>query len=184
MRSFISIDIDRAAREQIAGAMEFLKSSQADVRWVSPVNLHVTLKFLGEIRENFLLEIKDSLSLLASRQKGFVVRLYGIGVFPTEMKPRIIWVGMDESSRLKNLQEEVEASMASLGFEKEKREFSPHLTIGRVKSLKGKDLLIERIETLKNRYFGNIEVNNFSLMKSVLKPAGAQYETLAEFNFN
>lgn len=182
MRSFISVNLAQDIKENISETMESLKGRQWDVRWIPSGNLHITLKFLGEIRESSLQAIRNKLLQVSSRQTRFSIGLCGAGVFPDGRHPRIVWLGMPDSDRLKKLQEEIDVSMASLGFERERRLFSPHLTIGRIKTLTGTDLLMSRIETLKNKDFGNIEVSNFSLMKSELKPAGAQYAILTEFN--
>jgi 2'-5' RNA ligase len=181
MRSFVAINLDDSLRNEIDGATAGLKSGNWDVKWVSPANLHITLKFLGEIPEKSVTELKETLSSVVSRHESFVLKFRGVGVFPDKKRPRVIWIDILESDKLVKLQEEVENSLIPYGFEREDRSFSAHLTIGRIRSSGGKESLLRAMETLKERDFGNIEVNNVSLMKSDLKPAGAQYTTIAEF---
>jgi len=182
MRSFIAINLDDSLRTEIDSATAELKSGNWDVKWVSPANLHITLKFLGEIPEDALQGIRDTLLSIAPRHESFAFKLKGVGIFPDKKRPRVIWIDLLESEKLIKLQKEVENSLLTIGFNKEDRPFSPHLTIGRVRSSGGKESLLRAVETLKDKDFGNIGVNKVSLMKSELKPGGAQYTTIAEFS--
>jgi 2'-5' RNA ligase len=182
MRSFIAINLDDSLRSEIASVTAGLRSGNWDVKWVSPANLHITLKFLGEIPEDALQGIRDTLLSVAPHHESFAFKLKGVGIFPDKKRPRVIWIDILEPERLIKLQEEVENSLISIGFKREDRPFSPHLTIGRIKSSAGKESLLRAVETLKDRDFGNIGVNKVSLMKSDLKPGGAQYTTIAEFS--
>ncbi|HUO76090.1 MAG TPA: RNA 2',3'-cyclic phosphodiesterase [Thermodesulfovibrionales bacterium] len=184
MRSFIAINLDDSLRSEIDRATTALKSGIWDVKWVSPANLHITLKFLGEIPENTVTELKETLSSVVSHHESFALRFKGVGIFPDKRRPRVIWIDLLEAEKLIKLQKEVENSLLTLGFKMEDRPFSPHLTIGRIRSSAGKESLLRAVETLKDKDFGNIGVNNVSLMKSDLKPGGAQYTTIAEFSLN
>jgi len=181
MRSFIAINLDDSLRNEIDRATAGLKSGNCDVKWVPPANLHITLKFLGEIPEDTVTELKETLLSIASHHESFAFNLKGVGIFPDKKRPRVIWIDLLESEKLIKLQKEVENSLLTIGFNKEDRPFSPHLTIGRIRSSAGKESLLRAVETLKDKDFGNIGVNKVSLMKSDLKPGGAQYTTIAEF---
>lgn len=181
MRSFIAINLDDSLRSEIDRATVGLRSGKWDVKWVSVANLHITLKFLGEISEDALQGMGETLSSIASQHESFALKLKGVGVFPDKRRPRVIWIDILESEKLIKLQEQVEDNLVTIGFTKEDRRFSPHLTIGRIKSSAGKESLLKAVETLKDKDFGNIGVNKVSLMKSDLKPAGAQYTAIAEF---
>lgn len=98
--------------------------------------------------------------------------------------PNVLWMGIDESGELKRLYEDIEESMFELGFEKEDRKFSPHLTIGRVKDRKGIEPVIKGLYTFKDTFFGSIEVNEVLLMRSVLKSTGAEYSKIAGFKLS
>ncbi|RJQ41835.1 MAG: RNA 2',3'-cyclic phosphodiesterase [Nitrospiraceae bacterium] len=108
------------------------------------------------------------------------LQLSGTGVFPNIKYPRVIWLGVHDSNAIIKLQHDIDESMAGLGFKKDDKKFTPHLTIGRVRSLKNKDALIKELSTLKEADFGKIEVNNITMMKSELKPGGAEHFKLSE----
>jgi 2'-5' RNA ligase len=182
MRSFIAINLDDSLRNEIDKATTSLRSGNWDVKWVAAANLHITLKFLGEISENTVAGLKERLLPIASHHESFAFRLKGVGIFPDKRRPRVIWIDILEPDRLVKLQEEVEHNLLTIGFKREDRPFSPHLTIGRVRSSVDKESLLGAVETLKDKDFGNIGVNKVSLMKSDLKPGGAQYTPIAEFD--
>ncbi len=182
MRCFISINLPEDLKRNINEAIEVLKERKPDVKWVPAENLHITLKFLGSTDEEVASQLERKLSALASRHYSFRIGLHGMGLFPDKRRPRVVWIDLTDVEEVKKLQEEVEESAVTYGYSRENRPFSPHLTVGRVRSSAGKNDLLSAVESLKNRDFGNIEVDAFSLMKSDLKPAGAQYTTLSEFH--
>jgi 2'-5' RNA ligase len=181
MRCFIAINLDDPLRKKIASVMRDLMTGKWDVKWIPPENLHITLKFLGEASEDSVRILKDNLSAIAKEHLPFEVKLRGVGVFPDRKRPRVVWIDIIDSRELTILQEEVEYSAISIGFNKETRKFSPHLTIGRIRSLMVVEAFMKAIEPLKDEDFGNIAVNKISLMKSDLKPTGAQYSIVTEF---
>lgn len=184
MRCFIAINLDAAMKSGVDGVIRDLKKGDWDVGWIRAENLHLTLKFLGEVSADAMTRLEKGLSVAASGCDPFEMRLQGTGVFPDRKRPRIVWIDMIEpSGSLLKLQELIEISTESLGFAPEDRKFSPHLTIGRIKSARGKEELIKEIEALNDKDFGNIHVDGFSLMKSDLRPSGAQYTSLKEFLF-
>ncbi len=180
LRCFIAIDIPEAIKEEIGELIEILKKHNVDVKWVAYKNLHLTIKFLGKTPEDLLSRISESLSNIVLSYNPFCIKIYNVGVFPNRKCPRVIWVGIEDSNILKSLQMDIEDSMAILRYQREDREFHPHLTIGRVSSQKGMIDLINELEKFKNRDFGSIEVYNIKLMQSELKPTGAQYVCLRE----
>ncbi|MCL5024747.1 MAG: RNA 2',3'-cyclic phosphodiesterase [Nitrospirae bacterium] len=184
MRCFVAINLEEPLKKSIEASIEPLKKGNADVKWVPAVNLHITLKFLGETDESAAAGIKESLSDISNKFSPFEIALYGVGVFPDEKRPRIVWIDILGPDRLMNLQASVEDYLISYGFPKEARSFSPHLTIGRVRSPKNKDFLLRAMKPLKDKDFGNIRVDKIYLMRSDLKPAGAQYTSVAEFPLN
>ena len=178
LRCFIAIDIPEQIKRGMGDLIAFLKKHNADVKWVAHENLHLTLKFLGKTPEDLLPGIGASLSKIVLSYETFCIKIYGVGVFPNKKYPRIIWVGIEDTDFLKNLQGDIESRMASLGYQKEEREFQPHLTLGRVRSQKGMAHIIHELDTLQSKDFGSIEVNNIKLMRSDLKPTGVQYSCL------
>jgi len=181
LRSFIAIELPETARTALEALQGELKKCGADIRWVRPEHIHLTLKFLGDIREKDVAGIAENIKGTCDRYPAFKLVISGADVFPNTKSPRVLWVGLDGSEVLTGLQNEIEGRMASLGFERENRRFVPHLTLGRFRSSRGKDVMMEKMETCKNSEFGLIEVNSVSLMRSDLGPAGAKYTRLADF---
>lgn len=184
MRCFIAIDISDEIRKSVSSIIEKPGQGQKGIRWVAPENIHITLKFLGETEEKLLPDIKSRLSSICSNSVPFTINIRGAGVFPTPKHPNVLWVGIDASEELKNLNMLIEESMSELGFEKETREFSPHLTIGRVKDRKGIEPVIKGLYELQETFFGTVHAHEVLLMKSVLRPSGAEYSKIAIFKLS
>jgi 2'-5' RNA ligase len=148
------------------------------VRWVGQENLHFTLKFLGEIKEEQVAPIASALEHVLGTVPRFPIVGRGIGVFPDIKRARVLWVGL-EGKALAALAMGVETALEPLGFAREKREFSPHLTIGRWHHFDSHgDSLRREIERWKERDFGVSRVNEVIFFQSVLKSEGAVYMPL------
>jgi 2'-5' RNA ligase len=171
MRTFIAIDLDdslKRALEALAGELRPLARS---VRWIGASGMHLTLKFLGEILEE-----------VAPRHQIFGLVLEGTGTFPSGGRdPRVLWVGVAPGPPLLALQEDIERELEKLGFEREKRPFHPHLTLGRVKFPSRLDHLVQEMRKHKDQRFGEMSVQKFTFFQSTLKPSGAEYAVLKEF---
>ena len=181
LRLFIAIEIPFDIKSQIASAIHKLKATNADVRWEQTDKLHITLKFPGDTTEELLPQIVLLLEEVATRTIPFSLKYSEVGCFPNKREPRIIWVGANDSDNaLLPLVDLIETGMASIGFEKEKRGFHPHATIGRVKSQRNIRDLLRTMEstTLESR---PTEVAHIVLIKSELKQSGSVYTTLKEF---
>lgn len=183
LRCFIAVEIPDAMKEAIHEITAGLKKTGADVKWVPAENIHVTMKFLGKTEEGLVDAIKEALSKKLSAYHPFYIKINGIGYFPEKRTPRVIWAGIEESDGLLSLYEAVESETAGLGFIPEERPFSPHLTIGRVKSPRRMPQVLEKIENLRHLDFGLLEVKEVSLMKSELGPDGAKYYCMAKIPF-
>ncbi|MFH1868524.1 MAG: RNA 2',3'-cyclic phosphodiesterase [Candidatus Omnitrophota bacterium] len=184
MRTFIAIALTEEAHEELSSLQDSLRKSGADIKWVKPDHIHLTLKFLGEIDEEQAAEIKASIDETVKNQKPFDIHLAKIGAFPRIAFPKIVWVGIDEGSQgCMALAKSVEEAMQRLGFEKEKRPFSPHLTLGRVRSLKNNSQLTSAVE--KEKDFSSqtkVSINKITLFQSTLTPKGPIYTPLKEFS--
>ena len=181
IRTFIAIKLSPKIISKISGAQEGLKRSGAWVKWVRPENIHLTLKFLGYIIPEELERVKiaarDTLKLF----KPFEISVFGLGAFPKIEYPRLIWVGIDEGKEeLKRMVSNLEKRLAIIGFTREKRPFSPHLTIGRVKSSKRRERLIEAFTKFTAPNLGNMRATKISIVKSELTPQGPIYTTMDE----
>ena len=180
LRSFISIELPdelKTCLEEIQGE---LKKCKADIRWVKTKNIHLTLKFLGNINETDTEAITGVIRSACSKYQPFDLKVTGLGVFPGPRSPRVLWVGMDDSEILGGLQDEIDRGLASLGIEREKRKFSPHITLGRFKSSRGRELLLKKIPSLRGGGIGTINVKYVNLMRSDLHPDGARYSKISE----
>jgi 2'-5' RNA ligase len=178
VRSFIAIAITEIIKERIVELIQRLVKYHADIKWVKPENLHLTLKFLGDTPEILLPKIHESLAKTITSFEPFYIRIYGTGVFPNKKYPKVIWIGLEHSSMLKTLAKEIELSMTTFGYQKERKGFNPHLTVGRVRSQKGIIDIMKDLENSQNADFGSLGVNSVDLMKSVLNPKGAEYTCL------
>lgn len=180
MRCFIAIEIPETVKSVLSGIEEELKKTEADVRWVNPDNIHLTLKFLGNIKEETVKKVMKMMETVCSSCNSFNLEVKGLGVFPSIKSPRVLWVDIEESDVLKSLQEEIDKKMVPIGFEREDRKFTPHLTMGRFRSSIGKGALLEVIKQHEKDTFGTIDVQYISLMRSDLNPEGARYTRIAE----
>jgi RNA 2',3'-cyclic 3'-phosphodiesterase len=182
MRLFVALDIPDAVRRALRELMARLKPECTGARWVRPQGMHVTLKFLGETEESKLDPIRAALSSIHSGQPvEFDFR--GVGFFPNEFHPRVVWCGIEASSNLPKLAADVDRALQPLGFPAESRAFTPHLTLARFNSHKGLDTLVRAANNLKAYDFGSARATEFHLYQSVLKPSGAEYTRLATFPF-
>ena len=175
MRSFIAINLPETVREHIGDFIRNLKSAGGNVKWVRSGNIHITLKFLGELEEHKIENIQDVIKRIASNNKPFQVSLEGKGGFPNLSHPRILWIGIQTGyEALKQIAEDMESSLEPLGFLKEKRSFSPHVTVGRVRSVSDIRSLTERMQKMefKKTFF---KVDQIELIKSDLTPRGPIY---------
>lgn len=184
MRLFFAIEIPEKIQQKILGVQQELKKSGADIKWVKPANIHLTLKFLGEVEDEKLPELVRVGEKISKDFSPFAVEICGVGVFPNINRPRVIWAGIENGSKeMENLSELLSRQLAKIGFPEEKRRFVGHLTIGRVKSPQRKGHLIESFKSLEKADFGRFPVSSLSLIKSQLTPAGPIYTVLKKFSF-
>jgi 2'-5' RNA ligase len=178
IRAFIAINITPETIAKITDAIAALKRSLADVRWVNSDNIHLTLKFLGNIDGSQSGAIADALAGHLKPFSRFPISAKGLGVFPDTRRPRVLWVGLDQP-RLIELAAAVEAALVPLGFPPEQRGFQPHLTIGRFRQFKiSAKKLAEELEQWKGHPFGVSNVDQVTLFESVLTPDGALHRPL------
>jgi len=179
IRSFIAIDFPEETRKALEDIQKELKQCGAGVRWVKSSSIHLTLKFLGNIHPAQV----DDIALAVSREirddSPITLRAAGLGAFPNQRKPRVIWIGMEgEVQRLSRIQARVENAVEPLGFAREKRPYRPHLTIGRVKDRRRLQSLVEAMASLDVPEFNSFDADEIILYKSDLRPTGAIYTKL------
>lgn len=180
LRVFIAIQLPDAVRAQVARLQEKLKEADADVKWVEPQNIHLTLKFMGEVDPDKIETLYGGLSEAIGEQGKFPISLAGIGAFPSMRRVQVVWIGVfSGAEEASGLAERVEASLVKRGFEAEKKKFVPHLTIGRVRSFRNTNQLVKLIEEIP---FSSDEfpASAVTVVKSELTPQGPVYTHLWE----
>jgi len=182
IRCFYAIDIeDKSTLEKITAVQNRLQETGANLKLVAPENIHITLKFIGEVPSEFT----DQMILFSSEINfsSFKVELHDVGCFPSLRRINVIWVGIRQGNiGLMNIYQGLETRMRQLGLKPERHGFSPHITIARVRSGRNIDKLAVAIEEVSDTFFGIFEVLNFRLKKSVLKPVGPTYSTIYQFD--
>lgn len=181
MRTFIAINLDQEIKEKLYFLLLELKRISQGIKWVKKEAMHLTLKFLGEIKEEKTKEIEATLKTLSQKYSPFPLSLQGTGTFPPGKKsPRVIWVGIEENQSLMSFQADLEDELEKLGFVKEKRPFHPHLTLGRIKFPSHLGGVLSQLEREKETHFGEMVVHKITFFQSILKPTGAEYKLLSE----
>ena len=181
MRAFIAIDLDREIKGRLSSLVNALDRGDRKIKWIKDQGMHLTLKFLGDISPDQREKIERALDKIAAGSESFEMNLSGTGYFPPYRKrPRILWCGIEAGGSLKAIQASVESEMERLGFPREKREFHPHITLGRIKIPQGLDPVIDAMEDYSGRPFGSMTVKHLTLFKSTLLPTGAEYSILHE----
>jgi len=192
MRLFVALDIDDSIRDRITRFLEGIQPFAPEARWVKPESLHVTLKFIGEQKDEAFAHIKEKLQTIVAPTTDIHFRSYGF--FPNPKSARVFWVGMQVGLELTALAREIDEQMSQLGIEKENRPFSPHLTLARSPGGSGAPhrrkedrpnqvfaLLQKRLSTLPEPDFGQMTAKEFFLYQSQLSPKGSKYTKQARF---
>lgn len=184
MRTFIAIELPKEIKQAITALQDDLRLVQADVSWTKPENIHLTLKFLGEIEERLVSQVAQACIETAEKFTSFTLSINSAGAFPNTRQPRVLWVGLSEGvEAAQRVQAHLDERLAAIGFEREARAFHPHLTIGRIKSLKGTQALMARADDYQLPPLSFI-AREIVLIHSQLHPAGARYTPLAKARFN
>ena len=183
LRAFIAIELPVEIQSVIADSTASLKKllPKPLIRWVAPQNVHLTLKFLGDISPSNLEYLVEALKVEAVSHEAFPISVGGLGAFPNPLRARVVWIGLEAPPALAALQQGVEAVAAKLGYPAEERPFSPHLTIGRVgQNASASDLkrIHSALETIKLGILGRLRVQSVLIFKSDLQPGGPIYTHL------
>ncbi len=185
IRVFIALDLPAEAKQTLGGIIQKLRAGLPNgLRWVDPSGIHLTLKFLGDIDPSLAADLMDAMKSVAQAKPGerFSLRLSGLGLFPNPAQPRVLWVGLaGDLDALRALQERTEEAMFGLGFAKERRPFSPHLTLGRVRDGVSADLRRQVGSCLAGLDMEDgepWEPEAVHLIQSTLMSQGAVYNTL------
>jgi 2'-5' RNA ligase len=188
IRAFVAIELDADVLRRVESLQERIRADLPPglIRWVRPEGIHLTLKFLGDTQGNRIEAVAQAMQDACTPIAPFTLSIGGLGVFPDPRRPRVLWLGMDEpTGTLNQLQGQVEQALSPLGFPSERRRFTPHLTLGRVKRGR-KPAELEALGQYATRAkvrVGEMEVRCVYLMRSDLRPTGAVYTELATAPF-
>jgi len=181
VRAFLAFDLDNeTVQKRLTNAQKLAIQTGADLKLVEPQNIHITIRFLGDITLNMAEKIHVEMQKIQFTP--FTVHIQGLGVFPSLNYPRVLWAGITEGAeQLKNVFTQLEPKLQSLGFAPDPKGFSPHLTIARVRSTRNKPQLVEYV-TKNARYdCGTVDAKCLRLKRSELSPRGPIYSTLKEY---
>lgn len=180
IRSFIAFDIDnKEILNEIAVVQSLLNRTGANLKLVKPENIHITVRFLGNILPSIVERIFEEMKKVQFTP--FDVKIQGIGVFPHLRYLRVVWAGITEGAdQIQSVLSQLEPRLRGLGFSPDRRGFSPHLTIARVKSVRNKTELVKSINENANCKFGIVRAECLRLKRSDLTPKGPIYSTLKE----
>lgn len=180
MRLFLAISPPPHVRTAIWNATTPVREAWPEVSWVAEPRIHLTLKFLGEQSDAAVAPLADAMRTIARSHAAPLVRVGGVGAFPSFRRPHVVWIGVDPEPRLELLHHDIEVACDLLGYEIDGRPFRPHLTIGRVKSSGSADQLRAlRAASRKVRFSDEFIVESIDVMQSALGPDGPAYTTLA-----
>lgn len=179
MRTFIAIELPKDIREYLTEIQKQISSEDAKIKWIAKKHLHLTLKFLGEVSDKRVELLRELLGKI--KFKKFEVSLNKLGVFPNEQRINIIWIDLKPAGKVIELQQKIDSELLN-NFPKEQK-FYAHLTLGRVKFMKNREALLEKIKSaqVENKEF---EINEFKLIKSDLTKDGPVYTVLAAYNLD
>lgn len=180
VRAFLAIDLDDDLKPKINKIIKEFKQIDTKIKYVELLNLHLTLKFFGEIDTDGLEVLEEKIANVVSEFKPFDIKVKGCGAFPNNNRIKVIWVGIDDDETIRELHDKLDKEFVKLGFDKDKK-FSTHLTIGRMKSGKNKDKVKSTIEEFSDVEIGEMKVDKITLKKSTLTPSGPIYEDLKVF---
>ena len=184
IRTFIALELPASITKLLDTVQQDLKSLRRRAKWVRAENIHLTLKFLGDVDPDNVGEIRSAMSAAAEGFAPFTLTAAKVGVFPGIRRPRVIWVGLGgQVPLLVDLRDKLADNLAAVGFPKEKRPFKGHLTLGRIRETVNPDTIRQIIEKYSDLRSEEFSVDSLVLFKSDLKPSGAVYTRLQMTEF-
>ncbi|MGH7933480.1 MAG: RNA 2',3'-cyclic phosphodiesterase [Candidatus Binataceae bacterium] len=183
VRAFVALRMSREVEGALAAFIGTLRPQGGGIRWVRPGNLHLTLRFLGgAVETRMLAPLSVALAAIAAATAPFALSVAGTGAFPDQQRPRVGWAGL-AAAELAPLAVRVEAAAVRCGFAPARRSYSPHLTIGRVRDLRGWPAARRTLSEAMKRDFGTCLIDMMILYRSILEAQAARYEELARYEF-
>ncbi len=185
MRTFVGVEITEEIKNRIIDINQRLKKIDSSVKWVKPENVHITLYFFGNIKPQDQHEVEQILQSSVKDIKPFSVHVQGLGGFPTVDRLRVLWVGVkNDTEELERIYQAIrkEVNNRNIGENRERREYTPHITVGRLK-VRPSQKLIHEVKNLNDQLFGSFSIREVVLFKSTLTSSGSIYEVLNKFSF-
>lgn len=178
VRAFLSIDIEnQLLLSNVEQIQQRLDQEAAKMKLVAINNIHFTLRFFGDTPVDKINQIREHLEKIVVEP--FDIRIAGVGAFPNKRRPRIIWIGVTEKGQqVRELKLEIDSLLKDVGYQAEKRKYTPHATIARVRHVKDTKKIVDNLDELANELIGTMSVSGFTMMKSTLTPTGPIYDTM------
>ena len=180
MRCFIALELDEAIKDNLEIAQQLFKGIGGKVGWCSRGQMHLTLKFLGDVPEETIPKVIEAMTAAARKVSPFEFTVERLGAFPPKGSPRVLWAGISDCPPLLKLQQFLEEALKPLGFEPEEHGFTPHLTLGRVRERVDLRTFLSVLNENRDFFAGDQQTDKLILFASDLKPTGAVYTPLAE----
>jgi len=186
LRLFWAVNLPPDIKRKLDNLQAYLQTTQVNIKWVEQQNLHLTVKFLGEVDGNWVSEISQVVKQKVAGTGSFELLLSGLGFFPGARHPKVVWLGVDgEVDKFHLLHRRVEEGLAALGWAMDNQNFAPHLTLGRLRALQASEVLVSKVDEVRKNWSAiSIAVSSIELMKSQLTPKGPIYHVLESIKLN
>jgi RNA 2',3'-cyclic 3'-phosphodiesterase len=176
VRVFIAIPLPVDLKVKLVTLQQEFRPLPLEAAWVREAGFHLTLRFLGDVDSTKIAPIVSCMTATAQHSHPFSLSLAGVGVFPHESNPRVLWVGVqDRTGDLRHIQQGLDAQLRQVGFPPENRPFAPHLTLARLKRVLRRGDFLATLKVHRETVLGQLDVDRFELVESQLHPAGARY---------
>ncbi len=179
IRTFLALDLDERIREDIADARSHIGDHGAKIKWVAPENQHVTLKFLGDVADDMIDQVRDLTSSIAADVNPFDFEVRGVISVPPKGRLRMLWIGIEDGTgKMAELHIKLDSALAGMGFPRENRAFKPHATLARVRFAPNPDALRQAADKFADQDFGTQQTDHVTIYSSQLTPQGPIYTPL------
>ncbi len=184
IRTFLALELDEPAREALRQFQASLEFPGLDVRRVQPENMHLTLRFFGDITPQDIANISEAMSTIAHKESPFHITISGLGAFPSPERPKVVWAGLENPLPVVALEHHVSETLKHIGWPPEHKVFHPHITLARIRGGRAPRTCIETVRRWSSHRIARLYVDHIALIKSDLRPTGPLYTLLERFSFS